>query len=291
MDVKQLEYVLAIANAGTLGRAAHRVGLTQQALSKSLSRFEAACGGKLFERTSRGMVMTRLGQTVCEHARDVIASANRLNIAVAEEVDLERGRLAIGLSPIASTNRFGQIVADFMEARPELRVDVEAGIDRDFIRALNLGVLDLAIGTNATSSQDSIVCEPLGQEVWGVAGRRGHPLLEKCERLAGLDNAAWIVGRNTELLDEKIEETFRNLGAPRPRPGVMTTSVLFALSAIKRSDYLSILPKSLCESADELRWIDMSDGVWRTPIYLMRRKRAQLSLPAQQLIDALTSEN
>lgn len=289
--MKQLEYVLAIANSGTLGRAANRVGLTQQALSKSLSRFEVMCGGKLFERTSRGMVLTRLGQTVCEHARDVIASANRLNIAIAEEIDLKRGRLAIGLSPIAATNHLGQIVTDFMAARPDLRIDVEAGIDRDFIRALNLGALDLAIGTNATSSGDAIVCEPLGYEVWGVAGRRKHPLLAQCNSLSELKNASWIVGRNTELLDEKIEETFRNSGVPHPRPGIMTTSVLFVLSALRHSDHLSVLPKSLCDNGDELLWRDLSDATWRTPIYLMRRKRAHLNLPAQQMIDALTQDN
>jgi DNA-binding transcriptional LysR family regulator len=291
MDIKQLEYVLAIANAGTLGRAANRVGLTQQALSKSLSRFESACGGKLFERTSRGMVLTRLGQTVCEHARDVIASANRLNIAVADEVDLERGRLSIGLSPIAATNHLGQIVTDFMATRPDLRIDIEAGIDRDFIRALNLGVLDLAIGTNATSTGDTIVSEPLGHEVWGVAGRHEHPLLAKCDSLSELMNASWVVGRNTELLDEKIEETFRTAQISQPRPGIMTTSVLFAMSAIKHGDYLSILPRSLCEGADGMIWRDLSAGEWRTPIYLMRRKRAHLNLPAQQLIDAMTSGN
>lgn len=63
--------------------------------------------------------------------------------------------------------------------------------------------------------------------------------------------------------------------SPLPRPGIMTTSVLFTLQALRRSPCLAILPQSLCEDMP-----DPADGVilvmahWITPIFLMRRKRA-----------------
>lgn len=287
MDIKQLEYVLAIANAGTIGRAAKQVGLTQQALSKSLSRFEANHGGMLFERTPQGMTLTRLGKVVCEHARDVIATHGRMQAAIASELDLERGRLVIGLSPIAATSRAGQVLTAFAAQNPNLRIDIEAGIDVGFSRALNLGLIDLAIATNSEQSSQEHLREIIGHEVWGVVGRKHHPVLSNAQSIVELENVSWIIGRNTDMLRESIDSFFRNASRTPPRPGIMTTSVLYALSALENSEKLAILPRSLCVRNPNLLWKDLSKGKWETPIYLMRRRQAHLSPLARRLIELL----
>lgn len=289
MDIKQLEYVIAIASTGTIGQAAKQVGLTQQALSKSLARFEAYHGGALFERTPRGMTLTRLGRVVCEHARDVIATYGRMEMAIASELDLERGRLVIGLSPIAATSRAGQILTSFAERHPDLRLDIEGGIDVDFSRALNLGQIDLAIATNSDQATQDHLREIIGQEIWGVVGRHGHPLLSRAKSLADLEDTHWIIGRNTEMLKESIDRSFLRVNQPPPRPGIMTTSVLYALAALQTSDRLAILPQSLCAGHTNLLWKDLSHGDWITPIYLMRRRQAHMSALARQLVKQLTT--
>jgi DNA-binding transcriptional LysR family regulator len=67
----------------------------------------------------------------------------------------------------------------------------------------------------------------------------------------------------------------------------MTTSVLFTLTALTQSDYLAILPRSLCEAIPDLLWRDLGQGNWLSPIYIMRRKRAHISLGVQQLLQEL----
>lgn len=287
MELRQLEHVLAVVETGSLTSAAVRVGLTQQALSKSLSRLEASVGGKLFERETRGMALTRLGETVAEHARDVVASAGRLKTAAAAELGLERGKLVIGLSPIAATTEIGRSVVRFAEAHPNLRIDVEAGLHTDFVAALHRGQIDLALSAQTTGHEDSVLVEQFASEPWGVAGRVDHPLLSHAGSLADLTAARWVVGRNTDLLDDVIEEAFTACGQPGPQPGIMTTSVLFTLTALARSDALAILPQSLCSPLPSLIWRDLSHGAWSTPVFLMRRKRAQVSLAARKLLDAL----
>lgn len=290
MELRQLEHVLAVVETGSLTSAAARVGLTQQALSKSLSRLEASVGGKLFERETRGMALTRLGETVAEHARDVVASAGRLKSAAAAELGLERGKLVIGLSPIAATTQIGRNVALFAEAHPNLRVDVEAGLDTDFVAALHRGQIDLALSTQTAGPEDSVLVEQFANEPWGIAGRIDHPLLSTASSLADLTGARWIVGRNTDLLDEAIEEAFAACGLSRPQPGMVTTSVLFTLTALAQSASLAILPQSLCAALPSLIWKDLSHGTWSTPVFLMRRKRAHISLAARKLLDALRAE-
>lgn len=290
MDLKQFENLLAIAATGTLTSAAERVGLSQQALSQSLTRLEKQLGGKLFERKPRGMVLTRLGETVAEHARDVVASAGRLRSAASAELGLERGKLIIGLSPIAATSHIGMQVAAFAMRHPKLRIDVEAGIDRDFVAALNRGEIDLALSSQSGGEREGVLIERLGKETWGVAGRAGHPQLAKADNLKDIDGCNWILGRNTELLAEKIEDSFAAQNGQFPQPGIMTTSVLFALSALAQTDYLSILPQSLCNTTPSLMWRDLAQAKWTSPVFLIRRKQAHLGFAVRALLDELRDE-
>lgn len=289
MDLKQLENLLAIAATSTLTSAAERVGLSQQALSQSLTRLEKQLGGKLFERKPRGMVPTRLGETVAEHARDVVASARRLRSAASAEIGLERGKLIIGLSPIAATSHIGMQVAAFAMRYPKLRIDVEAGIDRDFVAALNRGEIDLALSSQSGGEHEGVLIERLGKEIWGVAGRAGHPKLASATNLQDINDCQWILGRNTELLTEKIEDSFVAHNGQYPQPGIMTTSVMFALSALSHTDYLSILPQSLCSTMPSLLWRDLAGGQWASPVFLARRKQAHLGAAARALLDELRS--
>lgn len=287
MELRQLEHLLAVVEAGSLTAAAARIGLTQQALSRSLSRLEGSIGGKLFDRETRGMALTRLGSTVAEYARDVVASAGRLTSAASAELGLERGKLVIGLSPIASTTSIGRKVSKFAEANGGLRIDIEAGIDRDFVAALYRGEIDLAISSQMEGRHDSVLVEQIAEEPWGIAGRKQHPTLRAARSLADLNSAQWMLGRNTALLDESIEASFEAAGANRPLPGIMTTSVLFALATLAHSNFLAILPRSLCETVPSLLWREFDDGAWTSPIFLMRRKRAHVSLAVKRLLSEL----
>jgi LysR family transcriptional regulator of abg operon len=287
MDLKQLENLLAICATGSLTSAAERVGASQQALSQSLTRLEIHLGGKLFDRQPRGMVLTRLGETVVEHARDVVAGAKRLQSAASAEIGLESGKLTIGLSPIAASSLLGKRVLEFALRHPNLRIDVEAGIDRDFIAALNRGEIDVALTSQSGGEQSGLLTERIGNELWGVVGRTGHPALMGAHDLTDLDGYSWILGRNTEALNEKIEASFTAQNAKPPQAAMMTTSVLFALSALSHTDYLSILPQSLCAAMPSLLWRDMASEQWQSPVYLMRRKQAFMSFQARALLDQL----
>ena len=290
MELRQLSHFLAVVDGGSLTVASSRVGLTQQALSKSLSRLEEELGGKLFERGGRGMVLSRLGESICEHARQVLADAGRLRDAADAELGLERGRLAIGLSPIAAACSLGDRVMRFAEQYPRIRIDVENGIDREFVPALHRGELDMAICSQIAEQSDSLLLEQLAVERWGVSGCKDNALLCEASHLGDLDGASWIIGRNTTLLDTQIAESFVNAGISPPRPGIMTTSILYTLHALRTSRYLAILPQSLCGEMPDLQWRDLGKGAWTTPIYLMRRKRAVIDELMKTLLKSLGSQ-
>ena len=286
MEHRQLVHFLAVLDSGSLTAAAQRVGLTQQALSKSLSRLENELGGKLFERGTRGMTATRLGESISEYARDIIASAGKLRHTASAALGLERGRLVVGLSPISAASLLGERLTQFAQNYPNVRIDVEGGIDRDFVAALHRGELDIALSSQAGGQYDGILLEQVFSEPWGVGGCVNNQALQDAQSISDLADEKWIIGRNTDLLDDIIAETFSNAGLPMPKPGIMTTSVLFSLHALSQSDFLAILPQSLCRDFNGILWRDLSDGAWISPIYMMRRKRAHMD----ELVSVLLRE-
>ena len=286
MELRQLEHVLAVAESGSLTGASARTGLTQQALSKSLSRLEEYLGGRLFERTAHGMTLTRLGETVVENAIDVVSNVARLRAAAAAELGLKQGKLVIGLSPVAATTHIGRRVAVFAENNPGLRIDVEAGIGPTFIDSLHRGRIDFALATQSEVLADNLIVEPIATERWGVTARVGNPLLEPASSLVDLAGAHWVIGGTMEPLQESIEQSFAEVGLPRPQPGIVTTSPLFAVVTLMQSNHLAIMPRSLCDLHKDLIWKDLT-GSWTTSIYLLRRKRAQFSRDAQRLLSEL----
>ncbi len=291
MELRQLSHFLAVAEAGSLSTAAERVGVTQQALSKSLGRLEAALGGKLFERNARGMVLSRLGESITEHARQILAEAGHLQHTASAALGLQRGRLVIGLSPIAATSKFGKQVMRFSEQYPGVRIDVESGIEPEFIARLNRGEIDVAISSQIGERADSVLLEQLALERWGVAGSTENEKLSAATSLSDLAGSRWIIGRNTAVLDIQIMDAFRSAGLTPPRPWIMTTSVLFILQAVQNSQCLAILPQSLCEGMANLQWRDLGQGAWTTPVFLMRRKRAVIDDLAKALLRELRQGN
>ena len=286
MEHRQLVHFLAVLDTGSLTAAAQRVGLTQQALSKSLSRLETELGGKLFERETRGMSATRLGDSIAEYARDIIASAGKLRHTASAALGLERGRLVVGLSPISAASLLGERLTKFAQDYPNIRIDVEGGTDRDFAAALHRGELDIALASQVGGQDDGILLEQVFSEPWGVAGHVNNQLLNGAQSIADLADGKWIIGRNTALLDDILAQTFSNAGLSMPKPGIMTTSVLFSLHALSQSDFLAILPRSLCRDFEGILWRDLSDGAWISPIYMMRRKRAHMD----ELVSVLLRE-
>ena len=285
--LKQLRHFLAVVDGGTVTEAARREELSQQAISKSIARLEAEFGAKLLERAGRGVTTTRLGDVVAEHARTVGSDVGRLRRAVAAELGLRRGRLVIGVSPIASLARIREVVMQFAESHPKLRIDVEAGIDRQFSSALHSGQIDLAIASSSETADRLIAVEPLFNEDWVVVGRRDHPLLSSATSLRDLREARWIFGRHLRSLGVNISAAFAESGNRSPKPQIVTTSVLFALDALAHSDYLSVLPASLVASKEGLIGQTFPACDWQTPVNLMRLRRVHLASGADEVIKAL----
>lgn len=287
MELRQLAHFLAVLDTSSFTAAALRCGLSQQALSKSIARLEEDLGGKLFKRTTRGIGPTRLGEMIAEHARQITSTATQLRNSANAELGLQRGKLTVGLSPIAAAGIIGARVMKFAEKHPTLRLDVVSGLGTNFAIDLNAGHIDVAFSAYIGQQADTVLLSPLLDENWAVVGCAENKGLSAATSLRDLKDARWLIGRNIELMEDKIAASFADAGIAVPHPGVMTDSALFSARGLRGSEYLSILPVSMAENLHGLQWRDLSGGAWKTPIYLMRRKRAHQDQWVQALLAAV----
>jgi DNA-binding transcriptional LysR family regulator len=148
MELRQLEYFVAVAEEASFTRAAERVHISQSGVSAQVRQLERELGGPLIDRTGRRATLTAAGAAAVEHARAVLAAADAVRQAVDDVNGVVRGRLAMGMVTGCTITPLFDALAAFRRAHPGVEVElVEDDSDR-LVDAVRRGTADLAlIGT------------------------------------------------------------------------------------------------------------------------------------------------
>jgi DNA-binding transcriptional LysR family regulator len=146
MELRHFRYFVAAAEELSLRRAAHRLHVSQPALSLQISDLEDELGLKLFERNSRGVELTEAGRAFLLGGRRVLAATKQAIAQAQEAANGERGRLVIGsLGPLTSSF-LPAALARFREQRPLVEATVLHMHNRAQVEAVLNGAIMLGIG-------------------------------------------------------------------------------------------------------------------------------------------------
>lgn len=176
MELRVLRYVIAVAEEEHFGRAAQRVHVAQSALSQQVARLEAELGVRLFERTTRRVAVTDAGRTFVDHARGVVAGADR---AAAEMRAVAEGRAGVVSVGFVGSATYDVLPRLAREVRAQLP-DVELRLRGELLNpALVAGVLDGTVDlalVRPAAFPEPLTSEPLRTEPLVVALPATHPL-------------------------------------------------------------------------------------------------------------------
>ncbi|WP_370185392.1 LysR family transcriptional regulator [Rhodococcus wratislaviensis] len=136
MDVRQMEYFLAVVDNGGINRAAVALHVAQPSLSQSIRKLESELKTELFHRVGRGLVLAPAGEALVGPARQVLRDMEAAQAAVREVREVKRGRIDIAALSDMSTDPLSVWVARFRVRYPDMRLRVE---ERDDVA----GVLEL----------------------------------------------------------------------------------------------------------------------------------------------------
>ncbi|MEH1015151.1 LysR family transcriptional regulator [Micromonospora sp. CPCC 206060] len=170
MQLHQLKYFVAVAEARHFTQAADLVGITQPSLSKQIHALEASLGAPLFERIRGNITLTAAGEVLLPLARRILADIDTAQREVQELVGLRRGRVRLGATPSLVTSLAPPVLRRFRDAHPNVDLRVEESGSQDLVRDLLRGELDLAlIILPAQGTDPGLRVEPILRESLVVA--------------------------------------------------------------------------------------------------------------------------
>ena len=144
-SLRQLEYFVAIAEAGTLSKAAERLHVSQPGLSQALTDLERALDVQLaVRRKAHGVTLTTSGTQVLRYARDLLHRADDLE-SVASGGDALTGTLSLGCYVTLAPTQLPRLLQEFTALHPNVTIDFVEGTQDVLQRRLLGGELDLAI--------------------------------------------------------------------------------------------------------------------------------------------------
>jgi DNA-binding transcriptional LysR family regulator len=216
MELTPLRYVLAIADARHMTRAAERLGVAQPTLSSALSKLEAELGAPLFHRTGRGVEPTEAGLVFLEEAERAVRAADAGREAVRRVVGLDEGRLRIGGGATAVAHLLPPVISRFRSEHPGIRFSVREAGSSDIARSIAAGELDLGVVTLPirVPGGDDLLTVAKSEDELLLVVPPGHPLAgERSFRWAQLAGEPLVVFEAGSAVRRAIDEAAERAGA------------------------------------------------------------------------------
>jgi len=169
MDVRQLAALVAVAETGSVTRAAETLRLVQPAVSRQVRMLENELGAPLFERTRHGMRLTDDGQILLEHARRALAELERARAEIRPASGELRGVVALGLAPSFADPIGESLVVRLADEHPGVHLRISTGYTRHLADWLDAADIDVAVLYEVDPSS-AVEVRPLLQESLWVVG-------------------------------------------------------------------------------------------------------------------------
>lgn len=242
LNVRQMLDLLAVVDHGGVTVAAKALNVSQPALTRSIRQLEETLDVQLLARAGRGVVPTRFGRSLAQHARTIEAELRHATRDLSNLRRADGGHLAIGAAPIGMATLVGPALARLNATRPGLTVDVRNDASESQLEALDRGELDVVIGALAggAGTREHLVEEVLFQNTLSVIVRGDHPLTRRGDlRFSDLASESWVIARGSVAIRQLVANEFRFEGGDPPHFAVETDSMLCVKGLLLSGDFLS----------------------------------------------------
>lgn len=145
MEFRQLESLVAIADTGSISRAAVALNLAQPSLSRQIALLEEELGQRLLVRTGRGVALTAAGEAFIVHARSILETSRRARDELRDMSDNPGGRVTVGMPPRVALGLSVPLIQGFRKRFPRAVITVLEGLSLALRESLVAGKLDMAL--------------------------------------------------------------------------------------------------------------------------------------------------
>lgn len=245
LSYAQLQALIAVSESENFTLAARRLGLAQPTVHRAVTQIEQEAARSLFERTSFGILPTRLCQALAQAARLAIYEFDQADTELAEFNGGEAGAIVIGAMPLARSGILPQALARFRAERPTYPVRIHDGPYDELLSALRRGSIDFLVGAlREPAPIGDVVQQRLFDDRLALLARPGHPLAARTEMTVDdLLAFPWVVPRRGTPTRDQFETLFTSQEKKAPERLIESGSLLLMRELLNESDHLGCLSR------------------------------------------------
>ncbi|MCD5323968.1 MULTISPECIES: LysR family transcriptional regulator [Pontibacillus] len=192
-------------------KAAEHLYMTQPAVSQYIKSLESKMGVKLLDRTYKKMVLTKAGEIVYEHAKQMIGHQETMHHLIHELYNEPKGELSIGASYTYGEYVLPRIIAQMRKEYPSIHPKITIGNTQDIAKQVADMALDIGI-VEGEVEEPSIDVHPFADDEMKIVASHDHPLVQKEEvTVHDLEQAMWITREKGSGTREATERMFENV--------------------------------------------------------------------------------
>lgn len=251
MKISHLRLLAELVRQSRLTDAASALGITQPAASRLMSEIEHVAGAEIYVRSGRGIELTEVGRKLGERCVRVLQELTDAALDVEHHVSGQRGHVNIGSVTGPAVEYVLPAIRHIRLSYPEISVSVEIGPSVVLAPMLEDGRLDFSLSRVPLNADPDLFDErPLRREPACMVARLDHPLTRHstpvtASALLGFD---WVFPPVSAPIRTTAECALRDMGLQLPPKILTTSSFLFTLATIQRSNAIGPVARSVAES-------------------------------------------
>jgi len=279
--MRQLEALIVVAECRSFSAAARQLGVSQPAVTRTISELEASAGARLFERTAAGVFLTPFGKSLERHASAVLSELRHADLELAAMRGAASGRVAVGTTPAGAAWLIPSAIEMFALSKPEVRVFITETRLALMLGGLRAGDLDLVIAP-VTSDESTIefAAEEIYRDRFCAVVNSRHPAISSGKTsLGALSSYPWIIPPADTRPGTWVQAMFKRHNLPLPRSHIETQAINIIRELLLRDEqpWIAALPRDFFpndQRRKQLSTIKLPLGDSLRAMGVLRRARA-----------------
>lgn len=287
MNLRDLKYLVAVADLQNFSQASERCFVSQPTLSAQIKKLETELGVAVFERSNRSVQVTEAGESIIAAARRILAEVDLIEQVAASSRDPLAGSFRLGAFPTLASYVFPSLVPRIAKALPKLKLLLIEEKTEALCERLRAGTCDAAL-LALPVNDPALVSVKLFDDPFLLAVPLGHPLAER-ERIDPgelLNLKLLLLDEGHCLRDHALDVCYRHGG--HEEPDFRATSLETLRMMVKAGSGITLIPElAIRDDASGIRYIPFCDPAPRRQIGLVWRKTTARKVLMDRLIELL----
>lgn len=285
MNLRDLKYIVAVAETKSFVKAAEQCFVSQPTLSMQIKKLENSLNIKIFERNNKHVLVTEIGKQVIETAKRILQDAEHISILAKHEQDPFAGDFTLGAFPTIAPYILPKLIPLIKKKLPNLRLILVEEKTDILLHKLKTGLIDAALLAGPVHDE-SLIAEKLFDDEFKLAVATNHPLAEQTtinpDELT--NQPLLLLDEGHCLRDQALQ--FCQLSGIDEEQNVRATSLETLRQMVIAGTGITFMPTIAVQNNDDnIRYIPFEEPKPKRTIYLVSRQ----TNPRTELIKQLKS--